>query len=280
VSGTTPGPGSESAAPAAFSSPAPDASAADAPAAESILPESAGPPVTEASATEADTPPTSLLSEAKPEEPAKPDEPKKEEAPPDAEPKKEEPKPAEVVPPTYEAFTVPEGVTLDSERTAAFGSLLGEYEVKLGADPAANHAAMQEMGQKMVDLYVHEMQEQANRMARLQKDTWDRVTEEWLQEFRDDPEMGGRNQQKTVQRMGALLNQYGQNVGSDLEAKAREAFAVTGAGNNPHVLRLFNWMANRLVERPRPVPALVPRAPTVPTTRAQRMYRNSGNGAA
>ncbi len=251
------------------------------PASETVVAESApvveAPVETAAETTTEDRAP-SLLSEAKPDEPAKP------ETKP-AETKAEEPK-AETVaepakpsaPPKYESFALPDGVTIADEKMGAYTGILGEYENKIIADPAQAHAMVQEMGQKLVDFYVGEMRDNAERTARMQRDTWDRTIETWRGEFRDDPEIGGNRTDTSLARMGGLLEMYGQKAGSDRLSKLRDVFTTTGAGDNPEVLRFVNWAASRLVETPRPVAAITPRAPVV-TSRAQRLYRNTTGAA-
>lgn len=253
--------------------------------------------VAETPAVEAEREP-SLLSDAKTEEvkevpkeeakeASKAEEPKEEpskeeakEAPKAEEPKveevKEEPKPLPI--PTYEKFTAPEGLTLDEGKLGEFTSILGEYENKIVTDPAQAHAVIQEMGQKMVDLYVQEARDTADRYTRLQRDNWDRTIESWRTEFREDPEIGVNRADTSLARMGGLLEMYGQTAGGERLSKLRDVLTFTGAGDNPEVLRFVNWAASKLVETAKPVAAIGPRA-TAPTSRAQRLYRNSTGAA-
>jgi hypothetical protein len=189
--------------------------------------------------------------------------------------------PAELPLPTYEAFTVPEGVTLQDDKIGEFQKLLGTFEHRLAQTPAEAHAAMQQMGQQLLDLYVAETQEAQQRNARLQHETWTRTREQWVSEFREDPDIGGARQDQTVARAGALLELYGQRIGPEREAKLRAVMDMTGAGDNPEVLRFMNWAADFAVEKPRMIAAVGPRGPQ-PVSRAQRLYRNSlpSNGAA
>lgn len=248
--------------------PGPTAEAAPVPAADSSTPEA----TTEAPA---EKPFSSLLSDAssetKPPEETKPAEEPKAEA--------EALPPAEVPLPKYEDFKIPDGITVNDEQLGAFTGILGEIENKIAADPAAAHAAVQEMGQRMLDLYAQQTAEASQRMARLQHDTWVRTREGWVSNFRADPEIGGNQQNTTIQRCGALLEQYGRNNGADREGALRDVFSMTGAGDHPEVLRFLNWLADYAVEKPRVVAAITPRAPQA-GTRAERLYRNSLPGAA
>ena len=265
ASGTTPAVGSESAAPAAFS--------ADATIESTVTPDASPAAAVE---TPTDAKPTSLLSELTGEKPAEP----AAETKPDAPDSVKADAPAEpAAPPTYESFTLPEGVTLQDEKIGAFTGILGEFEQRIAADPTQAHAAAQEMGQKLINLYVAEAQAHAQQVAKANTDAWNAMRENWLQEYRDDPAIGRNRQETSRLRMGALLDSYSSSEGADRRAKLGEALAITGAGDNPEVLRFVHWAATRLTETARPIPATLPRSPVV-TTRAQRMYRNSASGAA
>jgi hypothetical protein len=264
------GPAPDATLPAAVESPAASSeTSVESPASESILsaakPEEAPAPAAEAHAAEA------------PAAEAKPDAEKPGEETKAAEPEKpaEPPKP-----PTYEAFTLPDGVKLDDAKLAGFTGILGETEAKIAADPTKAHEAMQEFGQKAMDLYVAEMQASQERSARLQKEMWDRTQEDWQAAFRNDPILGKNRQETTLARMGALMDMYGSHAGIDALNEAREIFTLTGAGNHIAVLRMFNWMASRLTETARVVTPMMPRAPVQSGSKATRLYRNSIQGAA
>lgn len=237
--------------------PGADAEAAPVPAAD--FPEST--PASEPAPTEPEAP-ASLLSEAKAETPS-------EETPP-----VEAQAPEQAPLPTYETFTLPEDVKLDEERLGAFNGVLGEFEQKLTTNPAEAHAAMQEMGQRLVDMYVAEVKDMQTRTAALQMDTWKRTRESWVSDFRSDPDIGGNRQDTTLARIGAVLELYGQRVGTNQEKAVRDAFALTGSGDHPEVLRFLNWISGFTVEKPRLVAATTPTPPAA-GTRADRLYRNS-----
>ncbi len=170
-------------------------------------------------------------------------------------------------------------MTLADEKLTAFTGILGEYENKIISNPAEAHAMVQEMGQKMVDLYVTESREAADRYTRLQRDNWDRTIEGWRSEFRDDPEIGGNRADTSPSRMGGLLEMYGQKAGSDHLSKLRDVLTFTGAGDHPEMLRFVNWAASRLVETAKPVAAIGPRGPSQTLSRSQRLYRNTPGAA-
>ena len=278
VSGTPPAADVSTSAPAAFSSEAPAAvEVAPAEPASSVLSDARGEAADLAAATE--TPPEPA-AEAAPEapaevpapEPAKPDEVKAEEVAP--------PEPAEPPPfPTYEDFALPEGVEVDKERLGTFAHMLGEFEQKIATDPTTAHAAAQELGQKLVNFYSDQLRTAHEQLAQQQVETWNRTREQWVDEFRNDPQIGRNRQETTLRRMGALMDLYGTHAGGESLQQVRDAFTATGAGDHPAVLRFVNWAAGRLVEAPRPIaaPPVVRKAPQTPS---QRLYRNSLPGAA
>jgi hypothetical protein len=243
------------AVPAASSEPSVESPVANDSILSAAKPEEAPVPAAEAPAAEAKPDETKAAEpEAKAEEPAAPAEP-----------------PAA---PVYE-IKMPDGIKLDDAKLAGFTGILGEAEAKIAADPTKAHEAMQEFGQKAMDLYVAEMQEAQQRSARLQKEHWDRAQEDWQTAFRNDPQLGRNRQETTLARMGGLMDLYGSSAGPERLAALRDIFTMTGAGNHIEVLRFVNWAAGRLTETARVVTPMMPRTPVQAGSRATRMYRNS-----
>lgn len=196
------------------------------------------------------------------------------------EPAPEAPQPAEPPPaPTYEAFALPEGVRLADDQVGKFTGLLGEYEQRIAATPADAHAATQELGQKLIDFYIAEQQNAQQRFARLQRDNWQRTIDGWVTQFREDREIGSNRQDTTLQRCAAMIDLYGGEVGAEHAQALRDVMTLTGAGNNPELIRFVNWAAGHAVETARMV-AASPRPMSVGQTKATRLYRNSIPGAA
>src|SRR5690348_11689629 len=247
-----PGPGAESTSAPSSSAVTPPAESAPA-----VTPPT---PATPAAAKPAAETPSSLLGDAKPATDAKPAE-----APATAEP----PAPAEtpVAPPAYEPFTLPEGVTLEAERVSDLTKLLGETELATKAD----HAAMQGLGQKLIDLYVAE----SKRVADAQQQSWIRTRDEWRNTFIADEQIGGARREATLRNCAQMIEQFGGSP--EQQAELRQAFGITGMGDHPALIRLLNNMASVLVE-PKPVPATAQRSP-VPASKSARRYSNSLNGA-
>ena len=190
--------------------------------------------------------------------------------------------PAEVpAAPAYE-FKAPEGFTLDPTKVGSFTSVLADAETRIAADPKQAHTILQEFGQKLVELHTAEVKEAAERYTQLQVEGWKRTNEDWQAEFRDDPEIGKNRQETTLLRLGSLMDMYAREAG----VERREALGkvlgdkMTGAGNNIEVLRWANWIARKLTETSRVVVPMMPRAPQQTGSKAERLYKNSLNGAA
>lgn len=96
---------------------------------------------------------------------------------------------------------------------------------------------------------------------------WIEMNKSWADEVRADAKLGGANFDATVSRINAGIDMA---AGSPEAARAcREAMLLTGAGNNPAILRVFHAMAARLVE---PGPVTGNPAGSGAPTAAQRLY--------
>ena len=256
--GTGPAPGTPPAAPETV---APAASSSDA-----------------APAAEAPAKPTSVLSGATSEPPAA--EVKPPEAP-DAKPP--EPAPPAAAP-VYEAYKLPDGLQASDTQISAFNGILGEFEQKIAADPTQAHAAVQALGQRLVEFHAEQARTAAARWAEETRANWDRTKENWVAEGQKDPEIGGNRFQTTIQRAGAVIEMYGRTAGAERETALRDALGMTGAGDHPALWHFTNWLAQRLTEtRARPVPAQIQKPPVPPRSKAAGLYRNTpsvANGAA
>lgn len=154
------------------------------------------------------TPPESLLNDRPTDEP-KPEDKPAESKPEDA------PKPEEPI--TYEAFKLPEGVTLDEAKLGEFTKIAAEAKMP------------QEVAQKMIDLYTAEAKQAAEAPMR----AWTELQNKWQEEVRSDPVIGGQNLDKNLAATKAGINAL---LGEDAKSFF-EALNITGAGNNPAILR-------------------------------------------
>jgi hypothetical protein len=231
-----------------------------------------------------DTPPTLLAGAdaakrdgAKPEE-GKPEGAKAEESPaPDAkveakppegeaktgepDPEKKEGTAPEPPPPrTYEPFKAPEGVTFD------------EKQIKQLTDIVGVHQLPQEAAQQLIDLYVSETNRFREEVARHQVEVWNRTKEQWINDVKSDPELGGNrmetvlgNAKHFIENLAGTKEQFNQLM---------TALDMTGMGNHPALIRLFANAYERYRE-PSPVPA----NPGPPLTKQGRDWYSKVDGS-
>lgn len=118
---------------------------------------------------------------------------------------------------TYEAFKTPDGVTLDEAKLGEFTKIAAEAKMP------------QEVAQKMIDLYTAE----AKQVAEAPMRAWTELQSKWQDEVRSDPVIGGQNLDKNLAATKAGINAL---LGEDAKSFF-EALNITGAGNNPAILR-------------------------------------------
>lgn len=140
-----------------------------------------------------------------------------------------EPAPADPAAPAPLTFKLPDGFQADQAQLTSLSEILQQE----GISP-------QERGQKLVDLYVAEQA----KAAKAQETAWENMQQTWVQELEADPKLGGSNLARTQEVLGKALDVYG---GKDAQA-IRDAFALTGAGNNPAIVRFIHSMAAALNE--------------------------------
>ena len=93
---------------------------------------------------------------------------------------------------------------------------------------------------------------------------WETTQNEWKKGVESMPEFGGAALPATLQSIAKVVDRYG-------DAEVREAFAVTGAGNHPAVVRFIAKIARDLNEAP---PVRGTSSPSA-ADRAARMYPTS-----
>jgi hypothetical protein len=179
---------------------------------------------------------------AEPEKPAEGDTP-------GADTKEGEPSAPEIKPEDYNV-DLPEGIGKDDPLLVSFL----EGAAKGGMDNESVQAVINTLGPKLVE------QMQAPIKA------WVDLNEKWVAEVQADPVIGGDKwpmaKETVLQAMTLVLTPE--------ETRAtREALGITGAGNNPAVIRLLYSMAKRLVE-PGPVKGNAPTEP--PKSAAALLY--------
>lgn len=176
-------------------------------------------------------PPSSLLSGAttEPAAEAAAVSPQPETAPPPPNPEAvPDPTPAPAPAPlTFADLTLPEGLSL------AEGDEDGVQFLTLAQSLGKENA------QAMLDLHSKFLQRASEEyLAR-----WETTQTEWQDAVRALPEFGGDALPATLANIAKVLDRYG-------DAEVREAFALTGAGNHPAIVRLMAKIARDLNEAP------------------------------
>lgn len=171
-------------------------------------------------------------------------------------------------PPTYDTFTVPEGVTLDTERVTKFTELLAGLELEGKAD----HVSVQQFGQKAIDFHVQEVQKAVDSVAELYKTTWERQKTDWKDSFLKDPEIGGNRFQTTVDAARNFIRTHGGTP--EQQAEFRSVMETSGLGNHPAIIRLLS-RAGAAMEEGKPLAAQKPAAP--PKSKTATLYGGGKN---
>jgi hypothetical protein len=144
-------------------------------------------------------------------------------------------KPVTKAPQEYSEFQVPEGATLDGQSAAEFKGLAKELDLT------------QEQAQKLLDFGGGKLRAQVEAPYKL----WAETQAKWQAEVKADPEIGGTKFEQSIKDAAQVFVPGESNpfVGSDAEAKAlREALNMTGAGNNPAIVKMFVKMGKMLSE--------------------------------
>ena len=217
---------------------------------------------------EAPKPPETVLAEALDKD-KKPAEIKPEEKKPDSEVKPEDKKTEEgkseepATPPVYEPFTLPDDLKPDTERMKGFTDVLSQFEL----DTKADHAKVQEFGQKALDLYVSDIKQYTTDLTNLYKTTWEKQKIAWKEAFLKDPEIGGNRFQTTVDSAISFIKTHGGTP--EQQTEFRNLMESSGLGNHPAVIRLLA-NANKNMAEGKPLAAVKPVTPN--KSKVQTLY--------
>lgn len=153
----------------------------------------------------------------------------KAENPTDADGKPEGEKPAEEKPIEYTDFTLPDGMKPDE-------TILGQFK-----EMAQSANLPQEQAQKLVDMASAIVKKSEEATYNL----WKETNERWTNEVKSDSELGG---QKFDNMRSTINKAIKQNFDGAGEKKLREALTMTGAANNPEILRLLHRLSSKVTE--------------------------------
>lgn len=141
----------------------------------------------------------------------------------------------------YDALKLPEGMPADQPAFVDFKNAA----LDLGVEP--------EKAQKLIDTVAPKLQEAVDAPYK----AWADTQEEWIKTCQNDPEIGGANFEKNLGFAARVIDTFGAGEkGSDL----RKAFAFTGAGSNPEIMRTFIRIGKAMAEggpvlgKPAPAP--------------------------
>lgn len=134
-------------------------------------------------------------------------------------------------------ITLPEGMTVDD-------SILGGFR-----ELAAATKLDQPTAQKFIDLYTKALTNGQQTIVDQLQTNWTNTQSQWVGEINAMPEFQGEQKAKSEAAIGTVLEEFG---GPGI----REAFELTGAGNNPAIVRMILNLSSALLEgEPTPVGA-------------------------
>lgn len=169
-----------------------------------------------------------------------------------------EPKPAVVepepfVPLTATDITFPEGLEVNETLRDEALAIVNNREL-----------SPKEQLQGLIDLQGKLAKEASEGISK----TWEDTQKTWQDEVKADPTIGGDKLPTTLAAVNKLVGEYG-------SPELVEAFALTGAGNNVHVIKFLNSVAGKLLEGG-PVQAGGPT--NQESTAAERMFPSMKKG--
>lgn len=142
--------------------------------------------------------------------------------------KKDEAKKPEGAPEKYEAFKVPEGVALDEKVLTEAAALF----------KGANLSQAQ--AQQMVDFQAAKLLEAAEAPGKAYLE----MRKDWQKEVMDDPKLGPR-----IAEVKANFSRALDTLGDPaLKAAFQETMDLTGAGDNPAFVKVWDAISQRLIE--------------------------------
>lgn len=132
----------------------------------------------------------------------------------------------EYVPLTADDITIPEGFEVDTEMRDAALEVFNNREL-----------SPKEQMQALVDLQLRAV----TAASEVSSQAWTDTQEQWKNEVKADPEIGGANLQPTLARVSRLVAEYGPEG-------LNEVFDLTGAGNHPLMIKFLSNVASKLTE--------------------------------
>lgn len=158
-------------------------------------------------------------------------------------------KPAEPVAPepaplrTYEAFTLPEGITAAPEQLTAFQEI------------AAKHNLDQEAAQNLINMHAGAITQYAEHLAQEQHRVFADTRKQWQAQIKGDPELGGAGFETTMKAVARMRDKL---VPASHADEFNQFLRVTGAGDHPAFFRLMHNAARYFDEPAAPAVVAAP----------------------
>jgi hypothetical protein len=149
--------------------------------------------------------------------------------------------PAAPATPIYEAFAIPDGLTIEPEKLSGYTEILGK------------HGLPQAAGQELLDLYIAERQKDAVQTLAQQHQAFADMRKGWQKNVRTDPEIGGANYHTAMDAVATVRDRFIPPSGPIKEAFDK-FLVTTGAGDHPEFLRFIARIGAAFRE-PAPPPA-------------------------
>lgn len=137
---------------------------------------------------------------------------------------------AEGAPEAYADFKVPEGYELDAEVAKEAGAIFKSLNLP------------QDAAQKLVDFYVAKTNDSAQAPIK----AYEEIRGQWRKEVVEDPALG--NGQDLKPEAKAQIGRFYNAIGAETAAAFKEAMELTGAGDNPAVVRALVAAAKLMTE--------------------------------
>jgi len=157
---------------------------------------------------------------------------------------------------SYADLSLGEGLTADDTALTSAKEIFAEAQLP------------PEAAQKLLDLYTTNLKTASEAAARATQESFTNLNSQWLEATNALPEMQGEAKKQTLAILGRTMDEFG-------SPEAREAFNLTGAGNNPHIVKYILSLAQAVVEGgPTPAGAPVTTDPRKGKSLGQRLYPN------
>lgn len=167
-----------------------------------------------------------------------------------------DPAPVEVKPEVKVDEVKPDPASPEAKAAAeaASAALLASYDIKLPETVQVDPASMAQFkevaaslgldnasAQKVMDILPAVLAKQVEAITAANQQAYNETQTKWVAEANALPEFQGEARSNTLAILGRAMDEFG-------SPEAREFLNVTGAGNNPHVIKYILSMANALME--------------------------------